>query len=69
MIEAGTGVWATLAIGMLLGPKHATDADHVVAVATFATEHGTPGAACGLARHGGSGTRRHCSFLASSSCS
>lgn len=40
MIEAGTGVWAILAIGMLLGLKHATDADHVVAVATFATEHG-----------------------------
>ena len=40
MIEAGSGVWAILAIGMLLGLKHATDADHVVAVATFATEHG-----------------------------
>ena len=40
MIEAGTGVWAILAIGILLGLKHATDADHVVAVATFATEHG-----------------------------
>ena len=40
MIEAGSGVWAVLAIGMLLGLKHATDADHVVAVATFATEHG-----------------------------
>ena len=40
MIEASTGVWAILAIGMLLGLKHATDADHVVAVATFATEHG-----------------------------
>lgn len=40
MIEAGSGVWAILAIGMLLGLKHATDADHVVAVATFASEHG-----------------------------
>ena len=40
MIEAGSGVWAVLAIGVLLGLKHATDADHVVAVATFATEHG-----------------------------
>jgi len=40
VIEAGSGVWAILAIGMLLGLKHATDADHVVAVATFATEHG-----------------------------
>lgn len=40
MIEATSGVWAILAIGMLLGLKHATDADHVVAVATFATEHG-----------------------------
>ena len=40
MIEAGSGIWAILAIGMLLGLKHATDADHVVAVATFATEHG-----------------------------
>ncbi len=40
MIEATSGVWAILAIGMLLGLKHATDADHVVAVATFASEHG-----------------------------
>ncbi|MCY4583187.1 MAG: hypothetical protein OXE50_10395 [Chloroflexi bacterium] len=40
MIEAGSGVWAVLAIGMLLGFKHATDADHVVAVATFASENG-----------------------------
>ena len=40
MIEAGSGVWAVLAIGILLGLKHATDADHVVAVATFATEYG-----------------------------
>lgn len=40
MIDPGSGAWAVLAIGMLLGLKHATDADHVVAVATFATEHG-----------------------------
>ena len=31
-------VWATLALGFVLGLRHALDADHVAAVATFATE-------------------------------
>lgn len=35
VIDAGTGAWAALALGLLLGLKHATDADHVVAVATI----------------------------------
>jgi sulfite exporter TauE/SafE len=35
------GVWAALALGFLLGLKHATDADHVVAVSTIAREFGS----------------------------
>ncbi len=35
MIDIGSGAWAALALGFLLGLKHATDADHVVAVATI----------------------------------
>lgn len=31
-------VWATLALGFVLGLRHALDADHVAAVATFSTE-------------------------------
>jgi sulfite exporter TauE/SafE len=31
-------VWATLALGFVLGLRHALDADHVAAVSTFATE-------------------------------
>ena len=31
-------MWATLALGFVLGLRHALDADHVAAVATFATE-------------------------------
>ena len=34
MIDIGSGAGAALALGFLLGLKHATDADHVVAVAT-----------------------------------
>ncbi len=34
MIDIGSGATAALALGFLLGLKHATDADHVVAVAT-----------------------------------
>lgn len=41
MFEFSTlsGAWAPLAFGFLLGLKHATDADHVVAVSAIATEH------------------------------
>lgn len=39
-MELGTGAWAALALGFLLGLKHATDADHVVAVSTIAGEFG-----------------------------
>ena len=35
MIDIGSGAWASLALGLLLGLKHASDADHVVAVATI----------------------------------
>ena len=35
MIDIGSGAWAALALGLLLGLKHATDADHVVAVAAI----------------------------------
>ena len=35
MIDIGSGAWAALALGFLLGLKHASDADHVVAVATI----------------------------------
>ncbi len=35
MIDIGSGAWAALALGLLLGLKHASDADHVVAVATI----------------------------------
>jgi len=31
-------IWATLALGFILGLRHALDADHVAAVATFSTE-------------------------------
>jgi ABC-type nickel/cobalt efflux system permease component RcnA len=34
----GFPVWATLALGFVLGLRHALDADHVAAVATFSTE-------------------------------
>jgi sulfite exporter TauE/SafE len=35
------GIWVALALGFLLGLKHATDADHVVAVSTIAREFGS----------------------------
>ena len=38
MIELETGAWAALALGFLLGLKHATDADHVVAISVIAKE-------------------------------
>ena len=38
MIDIGSGAGAALALGFLLGLKHATDADHVVAVATVVGE-------------------------------
>lgn len=34
----GFPVWATLALGFVLGLRHALEADHVAAVATFSTE-------------------------------
>ena len=39
MIAIESGAWAALALGFLLGLKHATDADHVVAVTTVVAEH------------------------------
>ena len=42
MIDISSGAWAALALGFLLGLKHATDADHVVAVTTIAVEHRNP---------------------------
>ncbi len=42
MIDIESGAWAALALGFLLGLKHATDADHVVAVSTIAVEHRNP---------------------------
>jgi hypothetical protein len=37
VLEPGFPVWATLALGFVLGLRHALDADHVAAVATFAS--------------------------------
>jgi ABC-type nickel/cobalt efflux system permease component RcnA len=37
-IDGQSGVWAALVLGFLLGLKHATDADHVVAVSTIVGE-------------------------------
>ena len=42
MIDIESGAWAALALGFLLGLKHATDADHIVAVSTIAVENGNP---------------------------
>ncbi len=42
MIDIESGAWAALALGFLLGLKHATDADHVVAVSTIAVEQRNP---------------------------
>ena len=38
-MDPESGALAALAIGLLLGLKHATDADHVVAVSTIASEY------------------------------
>jgi ABC-type nickel/cobalt efflux system permease component RcnA len=35
-------IWATLALGFVLGLRHALDPDHVAAVATFSTEERNP---------------------------
>ncbi len=42
MLDASAGVWGALALGFLLGLKHATDADHVVAVTTIVAERRNP---------------------------
>ena len=39
-MDVSSGAWAALTLGFLLGLKHATDADHVVAVSTIAREFG-----------------------------
>ena len=39
-MDVSDGVWVALTLGFLLGLKHATDADHVVAVSTLAREFG-----------------------------
>jgi ABC-type nickel/cobalt efflux system permease component RcnA len=36
---ASMGSWAVLAFGLILGFKHATEADHVVAVSSIVSEH------------------------------
>lgn len=41
-------VWAVLGVGLLLGLKHATDADHVVAVTTFVSEEKAWWKSCGI---------------------
>ena len=38
-MELGSGAFAALVLGLLLGLKHATDADHVVAVSTIVSEY------------------------------
>ena len=38
-MELESGVMAALTLGFLLGLKHATDADHVVAVSTIVSEY------------------------------
>ena len=39
-MEVSSGIFVAMALGFLLGLKHATDADHVVAVSTIAREFG-----------------------------
>lgn len=41
-MESEVGVLAALLLGLLLGLKHATDADHVVAVSTIVSEYRNP---------------------------
>ena len=38
-MEIESGAVGAMVVGFLLGLKHATDADHVVAVSTIATEY------------------------------
>ena len=40
-MDLDSGIIAALTLGLLLGLKHATDADHVVAVSTIAREFGS----------------------------
>jgi len=40
-----TGPFAVLSLGFLLGMRHATDADHVIAVSTIVSRHRNPLAA------------------------
>ena len=41
-MDLESGVLAALVLGLLLGLRHATDADHVVAVSTIASEYRNP---------------------------
>jgi len=41
-MEIGSGALTALVLGLLLGIKHATDADHVVAVSTIVSEYRNP---------------------------
>ena len=41
-IDGHMGAWAAIILGFLLGLKHATDADHVVAVSTIVSESKSP---------------------------
>jgi ABC-type nickel/cobalt efflux system permease component RcnA len=41
-LDIGSGALAALVLGLLLGLKHATDADHVVAVSTIVSEYRNP---------------------------
>ncbi|MBI2936086.1 MAG: hypothetical protein HYY31_04685, partial [Chloroflexi bacterium] len=41
-MEEQSGMLAALVLGLLLGLKHATDADHVVAVSTIVSEYRNP---------------------------
>jgi ABC-type nickel/cobalt efflux system permease component RcnA len=41
-MDLGSGALAALVLGLLLGLKHATDADHVVAVSTIVSEYRNP---------------------------
>ena len=40
MLNIEPNAWAALGVGLLLGLKHATDADHVVAISTIAKDQG-----------------------------
>lgn len=40
--QTGLSFWSLLAVGVLLGLRHATEADHVVAVSTIVSEYRNP---------------------------